>query len=79
MKVDKEALLNNVHNTFQVGEFYSNKDAKKLLGEIYSSYGYKASPKASELDKYFKVVRARKSVEGKQIEGVRILEKLEVF
>ena len=76
VKVDEEALLNNVYNTFQVGEFYSNKDVKKLLGGIYSNLDYKACPKASELDKYFKVVRARKSVEGKQIEGVRILEKL---
>lgn len=75
-EIDKEALLNNIYNTFQVGEFYSNKDVKKLLGEIYSNHSYKVSSKASELDKYFKVVRARKSIEGKQIEGVRILEKL---
>lgn len=76
VKIDKEALLNNIYSTFQIGGFYSNKDVKELLRNVYSSYGYKASPKASELDKYFKVVRARKSVEGKQIEGVRILEKL---
>ena len=75
-EIDKEALLNNIYNTFQVGEFYSNKDVKRLLGEIYSNHGYKASSKASELDKYFKVVRARKSVDnGIRIEGVRILEK----
>ena len=77
VKVDEEALLNNIYNTFQVGEFYSNKDVKKLLGEIYSNHSYKASSKASELDKYFKVVRARRTIEnGVRIEGVRILEKL---
>ncbi len=76
VKVDEEALLNNIYNTFQIGEYYSNKDAKKLLGEIYKSHGYKACPKASELGKYFKTRRAKKSIEDKQIEGVRILEKL---
>ena len=74
-KVDKEALLNHIYNTFQVGEFYSNKDVKKLLGDIYSSHGYKVSSKASELDKYFKTKRATRTVDGKQIEGVRVLEK----
>ena len=74
-EIDKEALLNHIYSTFQIGGFYSNKDVKELLRDVYSSHGYKASPKASELDKYFKVVRARKSAEGKQIEGVRILEK----
>ena len=73
--VDEEALLNNIYNTFQVGEFYSNKDVKRLLGDIYSSHGYKVSSKASELDKYFKTKRATRTVDSKQIEGVRILEK----
>lgn len=76
VKVDKEALLNNIYSTFQVGEYYSNKDAKKLLREIYKSHGYKVNSKASELGKYFKTRRAKKSIEGKSIEGVRILEKL---
>lgn len=77
VKVDEEALLNHIYSTFQIGGFYSNKDVKELLRDIYSNHSYKASSKASELDKYFKVVRATKTVEnGIRIEGVRILEKL---
>ena len=74
--MDKGEMKNEIYRTFEVGKTYSNKDVKNILTEIYGSYGYNKSPKANDLENYFKVARARKTVEGKQVEGIRILEKL---
>ena len=74
--MDKGDMKREIYRTFEVGKIYSNKDVKNKLTEIYNSYGYNKIPKANDLESYFKVVRATKTVEGKRVEGVRILEKL---
>ena len=74
--MDKEEMKKEIYRTFEVGKVYSNKDVKSKLTEIYNSYGYNKISKANDIENYFKVVRARKRVEGKQIEGLKILEKL---
>ena len=74
--MDKGEMKNEIYRTFEVGKIYLNKEVKSKLTEIYNSYGYNKIPKANDIENYFKVVRARKRVEGKQIEGVKILEKL---
>ena len=74
--MDKGEMKNEIHKTFELGKVYSNKEIKEWLMGIYNSYGYNKIPKANDIESYFKVVRARKTVEGKRVEGVRILEKL---
>ena len=74
--MDKGDMKKEIYRTFEVGKIYSNKDVKNILAEIYNSYGYNKSPKANDVEKYFKVARARKTIEGKQVEGLKILEKL---
>ena len=74
--MDKGEMKNEIHKTFELGKVYSNKEIKEWLTGIYDSYGYNKIPKANDIENYFKVVRARKTVEGKRVEGVRILEKL---
>ena len=74
--MDKGDMKNEIHKTFDIGKVYSNKEIKERLTEIYNSYEYNKIPKANDIEDYFKVVRARKTVEGKRVEGVRILEKL---
>ena len=75
-KVDKEALLDHIYNTFQVGEFYFNSDIKIKLGIIYKNLNCSINPKATDLSDYFKTKRATKVIDGKKIEGLKILEKL---
>lgn len=75
-EVDKEALLNHIYNTFQVGEFYFNSDIKIKLGIIYKNLKCSTNPKATDLSNYFKTKRATKVIDGKQVEGLKILEKL---
>ena len=74
--MDKGEMKNEIHKTFELGKIYSNKEVKEWLTGIYNSYGYNKIPKANDIENYFKVVRATKTVEGKRVEGVRILEKL---
>ena len=74
--MDKGDMKREIYRTFEVGKIYSNKDAKNKLTEIYNSYGYNKVPKANDLEGYFKVVRARKTVDGVRVEGLKILEKL---
>lgn len=75
-EVDKEALLNHIYSTFQVGEFYFNSDIKIKLGIIYKNLNCSTNPKATDLSDYFKTKRATKVIDGKQVEGLKILEKL---
>jgi len=74
--MDKGEMKKEIHKTFELGKIYSNKEIKEWLTGIYNSYGYNKIPKANDIENYFKVVRATKTVEGKRVEGVKILEKL---
>ena len=74
--MDKGEMKNEICKTFELGKIYSNKEIKEWLTGIYNNYGYNKVPKANNIENYFKVVRATKTVEGKRVEGVRILEKL---
>ena len=42
-------------STFQIGCKYLKSDIKLMLGDIYSSIGYDQTPKALDLEKYFKL------------------------
>lgn len=74
--MDKGEMKDEIHKTFELGKIYSNKEIKEWLTGIYGNYGYNKIPKANDIESYFKVVRATKTVEGKRVEGVKILEKL---
>lgn len=74
--MDKGEMKNEIYKTFEVGKVYLNKEIKNKLTGIYNSCGYNKIPKANDIKNYFKVMRARKRVENKQIEGIRILDKL---
>ena len=69
---NQNTLSNKIYQEFKEGEVYTNKDAKEKLGKIYESLGYNKTPKATDLEKYFELKRARI----KQQEGFKIIEKL---
>ena len=53
--VDVNDNLDLIYNTFLVGEKYSTKDIKSLLGSIYTSLGISKTPKAVDLEEYFEL------------------------
>lgn len=78
MNVSKESnLAAKIYTTFSLDNRYSLKDIKITLKSIYSDLGIMKNPKATDLDKYFKLVRVKfyDSETKKRIEGYK-LEKL---
>lgn len=48
-------LENLIYSAFIVGERYPKSWIKEKLGEIYEQVGYKLTPKATDLERYFKI------------------------
>ena len=54
-----DELKNAILKEFHVGDRVSTADAKIRIGKIYESIGYKATPKAVVLNKYFVTKQAK--------------------
>ena len=50
-----DGLLNLIYSNFLVGERYSLSNVKVVLKDLYKKSNYIASPKASDLERYFEV------------------------
>lgn len=66
-----------IYSNFQVGGKYLMSDIKEKLREIYKSINYKSSPKASDLEKYFKLktYKITNKETGKRDPGFEIISK----
>jgi hypothetical protein len=58
---------------FSKGVFVSNEDLKSMFAEIYSQIGISKSPKAKDIETYFKVKTHQKRIKNERIHGVVIL------
>lgn len=60
---------------FLPGQFFSLKDIKSILGEIYSKLGIEKTPKASDLLNmdWLSVKPAQERIDGQKVNGYRIL------
>ena len=74
--MDKGGISADIYRYFSVGELYSNKEIKDKLTEIYNKHKYGKTPKASDLENYFKVVNTKKTVNENRIRAMKIIEKL---
>ena len=74
--MDKEDISADIYQYFTVGGLYSNKEIKDKLAEIYNNHKYGRTPKASDLENYFKVVNTKKTVGENRIRAMKIVEKL---
>ena len=77
-----EILVNTIYSNFHVGENISLFDIKNRLTKIYNSINYKKTPKAMDIEGFFKVkntVSYEKKPGGgrKQIRGYELLESYE--
>ena len=71
---DKSELSNYIFLNFTVGEKVSLFNIKIKLTDVYSSIGYKKSPKATDLLEYFDVKKVKLSTEdGRRVDGYEIL------
>ena len=72
-------LRENIYSNFSIGDRYTKVSLKEKLGKLYEEIGYKATPKATDLKKYFKIkhILLTNKDAGKRENGFEILEKLD--
>ena len=56
---NKELLINTILSKFSVGNKIPNSDIKDALGNLYTSIGYIAVPKATDLEDYFEIKKCK--------------------
>ena len=72
-----DKIFEEINKEFNVGESYTNVYIKERLGDIYKRIGYKASPKANDLNKYFDTKTCTINQNNKRVNGLKILSKKE--
>lgn len=71
-----DKLFVAIHNNFKVGDRITNKNIKIILGNIYNSLDIPITPKATDLEKYFKLTRLKITMEDKTREnGIKLEER----
>ena len=73
MSFEDDKILEELKKEFIVGESYTNKAIKEMLSVIYKRLDYKASPKATDLEKFFKLKHCQMSYNSKRLHGFKIL------
>ena len=74
-KFEVNNMIPEIHNTFKVGEIYSLADIKEKLKQIYSTYTYNKTAKATDIEFYFDISDCSRKVEGKKVKCYKILNK----
>ena len=76
LQFDKNILVSEIINIFNLGEKYSKSEAKEMLKNIYNSLGYNKTPKANDLEQYFelRVCKITNKETGKRDHGFEILK-----
>lgn len=71
-------LSNSIYNKFKVDYRYTLKEIKSILQSLYRDLGITSKPKATDLGKYFTLIRTKFSdpVTKKRMEGFLLKEKL---
>ena len=71
LKGDKLASL--IYSNFKIGDRYTSKDIKQKLHEIYSLLGISKTAKATDLGKYFTLVKTKVTLPDKTVkDGFRL-------
>ena len=67
-----------IYSKFQIGKRYNKPFIKSELRNIYSSLGYKKTPKATDLEKWFVIKYVKYMDNGKKVNGFEIIKKKEL-
>lgn len=65
----------SIEGKFKVGQSYTKKEIKFILGNLYRDLGLSRTPKATDLEEYFVLERARFTDPDtkKRIEGFKLI------
>lgn len=72
---EEDKIFEEIDKEFSVGESYTNVFIKEKLGGIYKRIGYKASPKANDLNNYFDTKKCLIQADDKRVNGLKIISK----
>lgn len=72
---EDDKIFEKIDKEFNVGESYTNTYIKTKLSETYKRIGYKASPKATDLNNYFDTKTCTINENGKRVNGLKLLSK----
>ena len=72
---EEDKIFEEIEKDFSVGESYTNAYIKSKLSDIYKRIGYKASPKATDLNNYFNTKTCTINQDGKRVNGLKIISK----
>lgn len=77
LSFDITKIREELSNVFEVGKSYTKADIKAKVSEIYKKLSYKASPKATDLEEFFELKPCLITVDGKRVNGFKILKEKE--
>ena len=69
-----DSFILGIKNEFKIGYKYTRKNVKERLSDLYSIYSINKTPKATDIENYFRVKECLISIDGKRISGYEILE-----
>ncbi len=72
---EDDKIFEEIDKEFSVGESYTNTYIKTKLSEIYKRIGYKASPKATDLNNYFDTKKCLIQEGSKRVNGLKLINK----
>ena len=72
-----ELLLDSIYSDFKEGSKLSLLTIKQRLGDLYRSINYSATPKASDIEKYFEIRKCKISTGEKRINGYELVKSKE--
>ena len=73
-----KSIRDVIYEKFTVGEKYTLKEIKESLGDIYKEFGYKATPKATDLGEYFEVKACQVIKKGVRDYCLKLIKRKEV-
>ena len=77
-KINSEVNPSLELNLFNVGDKYTKKQIKEMLGEFYTTHNISKTPKASDLEQYYILKSIKLKVGDKWENGFEIIKKKEV-
>ena len=73
LSFDMTKIKGELSNVFEVGQSYTKADIKEKLSDIYKRLGYKAAPKATDLEEFFELKSCLITIDNKRVNGFKIL------
>lgn len=77
MSFDVTKIKEELSKEFEVGQSYTKADIKEKISGVYKKLGYKASPKATDLENYYEIKHCQVNLGTKRVHGFKIIKEKE--